>query len=351
LTLATTPERDELNTNPAHLLLITDDTGLFQHCRYSIPDYKHGYTLDDNVRAMIVAARTDEPLVAARLPTYLRFVTYCQREDGLFRNFVGYDRRFLEEKGSTDSHGRTLWALGVVYREQPAYRPLAEEMLLALLPQLPELRKYARSTAFAILGLHHYLAATPGQPKIEAELVSLADALLARWQTSPKTTNWQWFENSLTYENARLPQALFAAYASTGQKRFLEIAQKAAGFLEKVHFKHDYVKLVGNKGWLFQDQAMAEFDEQPVDAGALVELYAQAYAITGAQSYADLAKRCIGWYLGRNCHGLKLYNQETGGCCDALTAGGVNLNQGSESILSYYLAYQSLRATRPTILL
>ncbi len=328
--------------NPAHLLSMTDDTGLFQHCRYNIPDRNHGYTLDDNVRALIVAAQSDNAALLARLPVYLSFVMYCQRPDGLFRNFMDYDRHFLEEVGSTDSQGRTLWALGVLYREQPEYRILVDEMLTALLPHLSQLT-YLRSKAFAILGFHSYLQAAPDNYLLQASLEKLADELVQSWQaTTAKNPDWHWFEEFLTYENARLPQALFAAYITTGRSLYLTIAQKAAAFLEKIHFERGYLKLIGNQGWLYMGQKVAEFDEQPVDAGALVEMYQMAYLATDEIAYSRLAQVAFEWYTGRNCHGLALYEPRRGGCYDSLTAQGLNLNQGAESVLSYQMALQSL---------
>jgi len=332
---------ETLVLNPTHLLNITDDTGLFQHCRYSVPDRMHGYTLDDNVRALIVAAGSEHPALLARLDTYLSFVMYCQRPDGLFRNFMGYDRRFLEEVGSADSQGRTVWALGVLYQQCPAYRPLVEPMLKAALPHLSAIT-HLRAKAFAILGLHFYLQANPFDQAVQAQLERLADDLQACWQTNPKETSWQWFEDALTYENARLPQAMFAAFLTTGRKVYLETARQATAFLEKIQFERGYLKLVGNQGWLQRGQKLAEYDEQPVDAGALVEMFAMAYQATRDNSYRELAHQAFGWYLGRNCNNLALYEPISGGCYDALTKKGVNLNQGAESVLSYQMALHSL---------
>ncbi len=339
----------ELALNPAHLLKITDDTGLFQHCRFTIPDRNHGYTLDDNARALIVAARSVQPILLARLPTYLGFVMYCQRPDGLFRNFMDYDRHFLEEVGSPDSQGRTMWALGILYAERLEYRPLVDQMLVAFRPQLRQL-KSIRAIAFAILGVHHYLAVNPLRQDLYEDLKWLAGELMQVWQTGSKNPDWPWFEDFLTYENARLPQALFAAYLTTRQSEYLVVARKATAFLEQVHFAQGYLKLVGNDGWYHRTKKMADFDEQPVDAGALVELFNMAYQATGEAHYAEVAQAAFDWYLGWNCHGLSLYDAATGGCYDALTASGVNLNQGAESVLSYQMALQSLlRTPQPVV--
>ena len=329
--------------NPAHLLAMTDDTGMFQHCRYSIPDRRHGYTLDDNVRALLVAAQSTDPVVVAQLPVYLSFVMYCQRADGLFINFMGYDRHFLEEVGSPDSQGRTLWTLGGLYLEKPDYRSAVEPLLTSLRPHIAAMNS-PRALAFALLGLCAYGQSRPAKDGvgtgIQAELIQLADRLVGCWE-SHQHADWHWFEESMTYENARLPQALFAAYRATGRSRYLAVARQAADFLTNLHFKEGYLKLVGNAGWLKRGGVPARFDEQPVDAGALVEMYSLAYDTTYERSYLDLALRALGWYKGENCHGLALYSPLTGGCYDGLHAHGVNYNEGAESVLSYALAQQS----------
>jgi hypothetical protein len=317
---------------------MTDDTGMFQHCRYSIPDRRHGYTLDDNVRALLATAQSDDPVLVAQLPVYLSFVMYCQQAEGLFVNFIGYDRKLLESVGSPDSQGRTLWALAGLYLQKPLYRPLVEPMLANLRECLPKLIS-PRAMSFALLGLYSYWQVQPEQ--IRTELVILADRLVRCWETNQQP-QWRWFEASLTYENARFPQALFAAYLATGNRRYLNIACQAADFLEELHFKVGYLKLIGNSGWLKRGQAIAEFDEQPVDAGGLVEMYSLAYQATGENRYADLARCAFDWYTGSNCHNLALYDPVTGGCYDGLVSEGVNYNQGAESVLSYLLAWQSL---------
>ena len=270
---------------------------------------------------------------------------YCQRPDGLFINFMAYDRHFLEEVGSPDSQGRTLWVLGRLYLEKALYRLALDPVLTSLRHHLNDLTS-PRAMAFAILGLYSYGQAQPTSDrvkveKIQAELIDLAERLAAYWKNN-QYPDWHWFEDILTYENARLPQALFAAYQATGRQDFLDIARQAASFLTELHFKENYLKLVGNAGWLKRGEAVAPFDEQPVDAGALVEMYVLAYEITSEPAYIDLALRALDWYQGKNCLSLALYNPLTGGCYDGLEATRVNYNQGAESVLSYALAQQSV---------
>ncbi len=341
LTRLTFKSNEPDNFNPAHFLAMTDDSGMFQHSRFSIPDRHHGYTLDDNVRALLATAQSDDPLLVARLPIYLSFVMYCQQPNGLFVNFLGYDRRFLEEVGSPDSQGRTLWALGGVYLEKPEYRPLLEPMLEALCHQVAQMTS-PRTLAFALLGLTAYLKARPEHSEIRTELNFVADRLLGYLEKSERP-GWYWFEDYITYENARFPQALFAAYLATEDTRYLNVARKTADFLEEIHFKNGYLKLIGSDGWLNRGQAPAQFDEQPVEAGGLVEMYTLAYQTTGESRYFDLARCAFDWYSGGNCHKLAVYDPLTGGVYDGLESDGVNYNQGAESVISYLLALQSLR--------
>jgi hypothetical protein len=347
---------EDRRLNVQHLLNITDDTGIFQHCRYAIPNREHGYTLDDNARALIVAACSPQSALVERLPTYLSFVLHCQRSDGLFHNFMSFDRHFLDEVGSFDAHGRTLWALGVLYQTQPRYQKLAEEMLLDLITHLDwQQIPHLRPKAFVILGLLAYLQANPTPPNQCRQLLEkLAEDLLRSWQqTTSQNQTWQWFEHFLSYENARLPQALFAAYLYTGQHKYLTIAKQTTAFLEKIHFDQDYLKLVGNRGWYYPEEgpeARADFDEQPVDAGALVEMFNWAYQATYEMHYLELGQLAFSWYGGRNCHGLALIDPQNGACYDGLTVSGVNLNQGSESTLSYQMALQSLASQPESII-
>jgi hypothetical protein len=329
------------NFNPAHLVAMTDDTGMFQHCRYSIPDRRHGYTLDDNVRALLAAAQSEDPVISALLPIYLSFVMYCQQPNGLFVNFMSYDRRFLESVGSPDSQGRTLWALGCLYLEKPLYRPLVEPILEAFRWQVVQMTS-PRTLAFALLGMSAYLKAQPEHLQTRLAIREMADRLLVYWEKSEQP-GWHWFEDYVTYENARFPQAFFEAYLATGVEQYLTVACKAADFLEELHFKAGYLKLIGSDGWLKRGQVAAQFDEQPVEAGALVEMYNLAYEITNERHYLDLASCAFAWYSGRNCHSVPVYDPLTGGVYDGLMVDGLNYNQGAESVLSYVLAWQSLQ--------
>lgn len=333
-----------------HLLRLTDCTGIIQHATYSLPDRRTGYTTDDNARALIVALRLYDQLGdprALRLAEgYLSFLAYAQTEGGTFRNFMDYDRRFLEEEGSQDAMGRAVWAAGLAVAEAPtaSFGLYARRILERALPSLPGLDA-PRARAHAILGLCRYLEAQPDNRQAQGALRVLATSLvdLFRLQAVP---GWRWFEGILTYSNAVLPMALLEAHAATGSKAYLKSALESLGFLTDAVIEQGVVRLVGNAGWYPRGGRKAAFDEQPEDAGLLVLACLAAQRATGRQEFSDLATAVFGWFLGQNALGQPLYDGDTGGCYDGLTPGGVNLNQGAESLLAYLLSYLAILESR-----
>lgn len=336
-----------------HLVRMTDCTGIIQHAVYSLPARPSGYTTDDNARALIVALKLHECtrdertlLLAER---YLGFLNYAQTPEGKYRNFVDYARNFLEEEGSEDAFGRATWACGYLLASHPNWRLAANarRLLEASLPWVPELRA-PRAQAYALMGLYHALEADPGDGRMHALVGRLADSLLARYRRTAGP-GWYWFEDIMTYSNGILPQALFLGYAATGRKAYLAVAVECLGFLTDVLFEDGTLRLVGNRGWYPRGGAKAPFDEQPVDAAAMVLVYLTAYRVTGRKDYYHLAEAAFAWFLGRNVHGQALYDPETGGCYDGLTPEGVNLNQGAESLIVYLLAYLTMHELRAQV--
>ena len=330
-----------------HLRRLTDDTGIVQHAKYSVGDPKTGYTTDDNARALVVAARlsrNDEALDLVH--TYLHFLLYVQRDDGLFHNDVGYHRHFLDEVGSEDSLGRAIWGCGeVIAADLPAnLQRTAEYIIERALPHLSRLRS-VRGWANTLLGLIPYYQAT-GRLEALYLIRELGDRLLGTYaqQASP---SWRWFEDILTYDLARLPQALFMTYGLLKEPRYLEVAEEALGFLTEILFLRpdggadkgrDVLAPVGNRGWYPRGGKRALYDQQPVDAGCLVEAYVTAYQHTNLRHYRILARKAFLWFLGRNVKEEPLYDPATGGCYDGITENGINLNQGAEATIAYLLA-------------
>jgi len=331
-----------------HLVRMTDDTGLLQHAHYSVPNRLHGYTTDDNARALVVATKFynlyNDETAERLLSVYLAFVRYAQRSDGLFRNFLSYDRRFMEEVGSDDCYGRALWGLGyVVCRGPDRYRPFATEMFEVSIRRHNVLEVLSpRGRANAILGLYYYQQRFPEATDISDKIDGLAqkNVVLFRRHSDP---DWLWFEPTITYDNAILPQALFYAYEVTGRREYLDVAVASLDFLIlKCRRAGEHFSLVGNEGWHRKGQEPAQFDQQPIDACGLVEACKTAFRVTARRDYLGHMRRAFDWYLGVNDVGVPLYDFASGGCADGLTPVGVNQNQGAESTLCCLLALLTL---------
>ena len=323
--------------NDTHIFRMTDDTGMFQHTKYAVPDPSRGYTADDNARALIMAVlffeRTRKQKYLDLIVRYLRFLLVAQN-GAWFRNFMDYDRHFIEEKGSQDCFGRCIWALGFT-ASRPAlpagFRETAEFLLRQTVPGCHELT-FLRSKAYALIGLHHW---RNGQSR--ELLTQLASALGVTYEHGAGT-GWKWFEDELTYCNAVLPWAMLAAHETTKEKKFLEIGLESLDFLLSVTFAGGVFRPVGCKGWFRKGQTPAEFDQQPVEACETLLSCLKAYELTGKDMYRECAGQCLDWYTGQNSLGVSLIDPETGGCMDGLTPEGANRNEGAESLVSWEIS-------------
>ena len=322
------------------------------------PHRRHGYSIDDEARGLIVGLRYwqqgVEPVFHGRLAhTCFQFIEKAAitagKGTGRYHNFCDANGRWLDSVGSDDSFGRTLWGLGVAHAVDAPFAPraAAETLLRRSLPAVDGLNPwYLRAQAFVILGL----AATRLD---DARLKAAADVLADAYEACADAS-WHWFEDGMTYCNARLPQALFAAARLfPGDPRYARIAGTSLDFLlEKTRNAQGSHDPVGNarlttRGWFLRtDATPARYDQQPVDAGALVECCVEAWHATSEPRFRQAAWDAFGWYEGRNDHGLPVYDSETGGVADALTPQGLNSNQGAESVLSIHLAHQALQTLK-----
>lgn len=332
-----------------HLHRLTDDTGMIQHSTFILPDRSTGYTTDDNARALIAALKIAEHYpdtnVLGLAETYLGFLKYAQMPSGKFHNYMDYTRRFVDESGSEDCFGRALWACGFTLKSAAnnGLRATAFEMLKRALPHTSALRAL-RAQAYSILGL------TLVPEEVDKELAGSAKKLVNDLASNlcgefrrASTRRWQWFENILTYCNAILPWSLFSAFKCTANTKYLEIAERSLSFLTSSLWKKDHFELVGNDGWYVKGQKPAHYDQQPVDAGCLVQAYTSAYIQTSNEEYYEQAHLAYAWYHGLNANKTAVYDPDTGGCYDALTPSGVNMNMGAESLLSFLLAHTSVK--------
>jgi len=329
-----------------HLRRMSDDTGLLQHAKYTIPDRTHGYCVDDNARALIVAVTLQElqPLDTAPrglAATYLSFLDYAFNDKiGRFRNFMSYDRRWLEEVGSEDSHGRAVWGLGVAValgREEGEVVYAADLFHRAL--DVLEHFTHPRTIAFAIIGIHAYLSRYSGDSRAKRMRKILADRLMQQFKDCA-TKDWPWCEDTLTYDNARLPQALLLAGQWLPDREMLKMGLRALDWLKQVQTdeKGSHFTAIGNQGWLTRDGEKAQFDQQPLEAAAMVDACIAAFNCTQDEKWIAYAYQCLNWYQGENDLRIPLCDYATGGCRDGLEAQGANENQGAESTLSWLMA-------------
>ena len=344
------PELPEIDL--AHVRLMTDDTGILQHATFDVPRYRDGYCLDDNARALVLMthveeAGTEAPHVVRALATrYLAFLNYAFDETrGRFNNFLTYARAWHDEPGSDDSQGRAIWALGAVVlrSSDPGRRGLAARLFHGALPGASAL-KSPRAWAYALLGIHEYLRSVDGDGAVERVRAELAAKLMERFRHS-STADWPWFEDRLTYCNARLPQALFVTASRTGDEEMAEVAERSLDWLVGQHVAADGTFApVGTNGFYVRGGPRAVFDQQPVEACAMVSTCLDAHRVTGQSRWLDHARRAFQWYLGQNPQQAQVYDARTGGCRDGIHIDRMNENQGAESTLSFLTALAEMRA-------
>ena len=324
----------------AHLKELTDDTGLYQHATFTIPDRKYGYCTDDNARAVIAMskyyAQYAEPQAVELLDKYLSFILYSQNADGSVRNFMNFDRTWLQDEPVNDALGRTLWALGTVMAKPPS--PSCLSVIKDCFDKSVKYveKQYPKGIAYSILGMSDYLKQFPGASDIKRQLEISADGLVAQYQEN-SLPDWKWFEDTLTYDNAVLPHALFVAGLTFDKRKHLEVAQQTCEFLLANTFDGKHFSFIGNKGWYGRRGTKAAFDQQPTEAASTIMMLRAAYDATQDSGFLKLQRKAFDWFLGENDLHIPLYDFKTKGCCDALIAGGVNTNQGAESMISFLL--------------
>ncbi len=344
------PELPEIDLK--HVRLMTDDTGMLQHATFDVPRYRDGYCIDDNARALLLMthveeAGTEAPQVVRALATrYLAFINHAFDEtSGRFRNFLTYGRSWHDEPGSDDSHGRALWALGaVVGRSSDAgRRGLSARLFHGALGATSTLTS-PRAWAYALLGIDEYLRAFEGDSNVEAVRSDLTARLMERFRHT-QTADWPWFEDSLTYCNARLPQALLVSASRMGNEEMTAVAQDSLEWLACQHVAADGTFApVGTNGFHVRGQPRATFDQQPVEACAMVSACLDAHRVTGQTHWLPHARRAFQWFLGQNPHEAQVYDARTGGCRDGIHIDRMNENQGAESTLSFLTALAEMRA-------
>jgi hypothetical protein len=340
-----------------HLLRMTDDTGMLQHAIFTVPNYEQGYTTDDNSRALIVSILMEAIFngEATKLASrYLAFILYAYNsENGHFRNFLDYQRNWLESSGSDDSHGRTIWALGTVLGKSKtsSLQSIAGRLFEQALPAILKMTS-PRAWSFALMGIHEYSQRYAGDSKVSHVRSVLAERLLALYKKN-STDDWRWFENSLTYCNAALSQALLICGQSIPNGDMTEIGLESLKWLadlQKSDLAGGHFVSIGSNGFYPQNGERARFDQQPVEAQTMVSACLEAFRVTGDEQWRKEARRAFEWFLGRNDLNLSIYDPISGGCRDGLHPDRLNENQGAESTLAFLQALLELRLTENTIL-
>ncbi|HLO29938.1 MAG TPA: glycosyltransferase family 4 protein [Anaerolineales bacterium] len=344
-------KREQVEETPMlkldHMERMTDSTGMFQHAIANVPNYNEGYTTDDNARALIVAVQLEEVKNAQNQQAlaraqelgsrYLAFLWHAFNPgNGRFRNFMSYDRRWLEEIGSEDSHGRSLWALGTVLArsKREGLQGTAGKLFEAALPAVVDF-KSPRAWAFALLGIYRYLRRYPGDRAVSTIQNTLVQRLLKQYQTN-RTEDWPWFENIATYCNPALSQVLMQYGQTNNDREASDAGLESLTWLVKIQqSEKGWLMPIGNQGFYRKGGPIAYFDQQPVEVYSLLSACLDAYQITKDPRWYDHATQAFEWFFGRNALGVSVYDKVTGGCCDGLHIDRLNENQGAESTLSF----------------
>jgi len=335
------------------LVAMTDDTGVLQHARYTIPNRSHGYCTDDNARALIVALQAyqlkKDPEFLRLIHTYLSFLDHAYNpETRRFRNFMSYDRHWLEDVGSEDSHARALWGLGFAVALGPttSVRGAAVNLYEMALKETVEFDS-PRSWAFTLVGVHAYLRRFSGDSEARRIRETLALKLFNKFEENC-SDDWPWPEDLLTYANGKLPHALLLGGQWMQRGDLTEMGLRGLDWLLRLQTGVDGVlSPIGNLGWFKRGGCKASFDQQPIEAHALVDACLEAHSVTGDRRWVSEARRCFNWFLGKNDLGEPLYDYRTGGCRDGLSAEGVNQNEGAESTLAWLLSLLALKSLQP----
>ncbi len=344
------PELPEIDL--AHVRALTDDTGILQHATFNIPRYRDGYCTDDNARALLLLTLVEEegtepPAVVRALATrYLAFMSHALDEDtGRFKNFLNYARTWVDEPGSDDSHGRSLWSLGAVIgrTSDRGRQGLAAHLFHAALPATAQLTS-PRAWAYSLLGIDEYLRAFRGDSNVQSVGAALAHKLLERFHHS-RTPEWSWFEDRLTYCNARLPQAMLLTGSWMGNEEMKSVGRDSLAWLAAQYIdSSSNFAPVGSNGFHVRGGERATFDQQPVEACAMVSASLDAHRVTGDARWAEHARLAFQWFMGRNVLHAPVFDATTGGCRDGIHVDRMNENQGAESTLSFLLAVAEMRA-------
>ncbi len=340
--------------NLLHLESLTDHVGILQHAHYTIPESRFGYSTDDNARALIVVSdlygkqRSQKTLELMK--AYISFLRLAQESNGRYHTFLNFQRTWIDAEEISDPFGKALWALGshlYACPNSPFFQSVHSMFKVSLLHL--EFVHDVRTAAYSILGLYYYAKAFEGKKDTAAyalESIHKLSSFILMHFDNYKDENWVWFEEKISYDNFRIPQALLAAYLATGEQIYKKVGLKALAFIEECNYDEDkdYFDFIGQNGWYLKNSTKAAYDQQPIEAAAAIGAYIFAYDATKNRKYLNKATIAFEWFFGRNRNHKSMYDKKTGGVYDGLTPTGVNMNEGAESVVCFLIAWLSLQA-------
>ena len=340
----------------SHLSRMTDSTGVFQHAVFSVPNFSEGYCADDNARAFVLATLLgelgeDPESVRTLATTSAAFLHHAfDAKTKRFHNHMSFDRRWLDVQGSEDCHGRALWALGVAVGRSPfrSFQMMAGQLFALALPAVAEFTS-PRAWAFGLIGIHEYLRRLSGDSLVNQTREMLTCRLMKLFERSAKP-DWRWFEEELSYDNAKLAHALILSGKATGQTEVFERGIEALRWLNQLQISEKgHFRPIGSNGFYRRGSTRATFDQQPIEAHAMASACLEAYRATSDIWWYHQAQRAFDWFIGWNDLGLELYSPESGGCRDGLHVDRVNGNQGAESTLAFLLSLAEMRQAQDMV--
>jgi len=349
--LTTFPSLPEINL--LHLRNLTDSTGILQHATYTIQNRNDGYCLDDNARALFAVILNkllfNDNSILPLINTYLSFILHSfNNETGLFRNFLSYDRRWLEEAGSEESNSQAVFVLGYIIKNPPddSTLQIAKSLFDKTIVQMQNF-KSPRALALIIMGCIFYLKVFSGARTVRKICRTFTEKL-SELYSRVSDVNWNWYEEIVTYNNARIPQAQIMAGKFFKSKTIIAEGIEAISWLYDMIYNKDknYISLIGNNGWLVKGKLKAKYDQQPVEIPALIDACYQVYKEKQNKEWIDKINVLFSWFLGNNDRREMLYDYHTGGCYDGLSSSVINQNQGAESTVSWLLALERMHRIR-----
>ena len=333
-----------------HMKNLTDDTGILQHATQTVPDRDHGYCTDDNARALMVAAMgreyldTDSKCFDSLSSQYLSFLLHSfSVERGRFRNFMTYERQWTEEVGSEDAHGRALWGIGqsVDFLSNPGQRAMSMTLFNKAITAVERFES-PRAIAFALVGIHAYLNKFSGDSEVRRFREIIANRLFDQFKSNA-TESWPWLEDALNYANGKLSHALLLSGQWMQRRDMVDMGLRSLKWLLTIQTEDNHFVPIGNNGWYEKGGTKARFDQQPIEANAMIGACVEAFNVTRDKTWIDDAVMCFSWFLGHNDLNMSLYDPKTGGCRDGLMADGINQNEGAESTLAWLLSLMILQ--------